>query len=86
MGYLSLVLGAAGLGFVALPGAGKYLALTFGLLALGAGAWAWRRHEDAARLVGAAGVTLGALAVLFGGAKLAITILAIERLGTLFGT
>jgi hypothetical protein len=80
-GYASLACAVLGLAAVAVPGAGKYLALGLGLFALVAGFLGYRRSRaPRPRLCGAAGMALGLVAVLLGGAKIALTIAALERL------
>ena len=76
----------AGAAVLALPGIGKYLAVGLGILAVVAGASAYRKREERAgvRLAGAAGMTVGGATLLFGAAKVALTLMAIERLATVF--
>ena len=82
MGYLSLVCALAGALVVAVDGMGKYLAVGLGLFAIAAGIAGYRRLQarPRRRLAGAAGVTLGTVAVLLGGAKVTLTLLALERM------
>ena len=79
---LSLVSGVLATAAVALPESGKYLALGLGLFAALAGLLAYRRGSGRAhpRLLAAAGVTLGLVGALLGGAKIALTLAALERL------
>ncbi len=81
LGYVALACAAAGVLCVAIPGAGKYLAIGLGIFAIGSGILGWRRARlPGPRLAGAAGIALGLLAVVFGGAKVGLTILALDRL------
>jgi hypothetical protein len=86
MAALSLLCGVLATAAVALPEVGKYLALGLGLFAALVGGLAYRRGAGRARprLLAAAGVTLGVVGVLLGGAKIALTIAAVERLDQLF--
>lgn len=82
MGFLSLSSAVLAAAAVALPGFGKYLAIGLGILAIGAGVMGWRRAagQPRARLAGAAGVAVGAVALLLGSAKLGLTLVALDRL------
>jgi hypothetical protein len=84
VGGLALLGAACGVAAIAVPGAGKYLAVGLGLLALVAGAVVYRRRAapGGQRLAGAAAVALGAFSLLLGSAKVALTLIAIERLGS----
>ncbi len=86
MALLSLVCGVLAPFAVALPERGKFIALGLGLFAAVAGALAYRRSAGRARprLYAAAGLTLGIVAILLGGAKIALTLAAVERLDQLF--
>jgi hypothetical protein len=99
MGPVSLAAGAAGLALLSWPEYGKFAALGLGLLAMGLGLLAARRGRSStddtaaagrqrarARLLAAGGVTLGAVAALLGGAKIALTIAAVDRIGDLLGS
>jgi hypothetical protein len=82
MALLSLLCGALASAAVAVPGSGKYLALGLGIFAAAAGALAYRQAVGKARprLTAAAAITLGLVAVLLGGAKIALTLAATARL------
>jgi len=82
MALLSLVSGALASAAVAWPETGKYLALGLGLFATVAGLLAYRRAAGRARprLLAAAGVTLGIIGLGLGGAKIALTFAAVDRL------
>jgi hypothetical protein len=87
MAAASLVMALASLGVLAWPFTGKYVAIGLGLFATLVAWRAGRRSAGRARprLVAAAAVTLGVIAVLLGAAKVVLTLLAIDRLGGLFG-
>ena len=76
----------AGAAALALPGIGKYLAIGLAILAVLAGAATYRKRDERAgsRLAGAAGVAVGGATLLFGTAKVALTLMAIERLALVF--
>ncbi len=80
---LALACALCGVAAVAAAGAGKLAAIGLGLFAAFAGISAYRRAgaRPRARLCGAAGVAVGVLAVLGGGAKIGLTLLALDRLG-----
>ena len=82
MAILSLVLGVLASAALALPASGKFLALGLGIFAVVAGALAYRRASGQARprLIAAAAITLGLVAILLGGAKIALTLAAVDRL------
>jgi hypothetical protein len=86
MGPLALLAAAVAAAAVAVPGAGKLVAVGLGLAAVVAGVLAYRRGESRAgrRLAGAAGAAVGSIALLLGSAKVALTLVAIERLGRIF--
>ena len=85
MGALALFLASGGLAALALPGDGKLIAVGLGLLALAGGLVAWRRPgaRPRGRLYGAAAMTLGSAALLLGAAKVALTLIALDRLASL---
>jgi hypothetical protein len=82
---LSVVLGAIAALVVAWPEHGKYVAVGLGLFAAALGLVGFRRERGRARglLLSAAGVTLGATALVLGAAKVGLTLAAVERLGKL---
>jgi hypothetical protein len=86
VGSLAMLCAVAGAAVLALPGLGKYLAIGLGILAVAAGAAAYRRREAPAgvRLAGAAGLAVGGATLLLGAAKVALTLMAIERLAVVF--
>jgi hypothetical protein len=83
MGYLGLLLGTFAIVSVGIPGAGKYIALGLGLLAGGVGLVGYQRGKPGMRLGGAAGLTLGILAILLGGLKIGLTLGAMAKLESL---
>jgi hypothetical protein len=89
MSAASLLVGLCGLAAVWWPFSGKYVAVGLGLFALLVGLRAGRRARATGaarpRLTAAAGVTAGCVALLLGGAKIVLTLLAIDRLGGLLG-
>jgi hypothetical protein len=81
MGLLALVCAVAAAAAVAVPGVGKFIAVGLGLFAALTGAAAYRSHPRAgARLFGAAGVAVGLVALVLGGAKVGLTLVAVEHL------
>jgi len=82
MALLSLVCGALAAAAVALPENGKFIALGLGILAVASGWLTYRRSAGQAspRLVAAGAITLGLVAMLLGGAKIALTLAALDRL------
>jgi hypothetical protein len=80
---LALACAICGVAAVAVAGIGKLVAVGLGLFAAFAGLAAYRRGgaRPAARLAGAAGVAVGILAVAAGGAKVGLTLVALDRLG-----
>jgi hypothetical protein len=82
VGSLALLLALAGVAALAAGAAGKLVAVGFGVLAVACGLLAFRRRgaPPGGRLVGAAGAALGLAALLLGGAKVALTLLALARL------
>lgn len=82
MQRVALVLATLALVAAALPAPGQYLALGLGIAATGTGRIAYSRRAlpGLARLAGAAAITIGCLAVLLGGLRVAITLAAIGHL------
>jgi len=85
MGRLALVLAFAAMVAAGLPSPGLYVALGSGIAAIGAGLSRVTRRDlpGAARLAGAAAVTVGALGCLLGAARVAMTVVAIDRIDRL---
>ncbi len=87
MQRLALALAVGALVAVALPTPGLYLALGFGLGAIGTG-WAGFRQRTApgfARLAGAAAMTLGMLGFLLGALRVVLALAAIRHLDQMLG-
>src|SRR5262249_13670166 len=85
MGLLALACAVAGSAAVALAGAGRYLAMGLGLYAVATGFAAYRRTGRAgARLLGAAGVAVGLVALVLGGAKVGLTLIAVDHVAHLW--
>jgi hypothetical protein len=81
MGFSALVAALAGVAAVGVTGPGKLVAIGLGLYAACAGLLAYRGEAAArARLLGAAGIALGLIALLLGGAKVGLTVVALDRL------
>ena len=78
---------AFGAAFAAgLPAPGQYVALGLGIAALGTGRVAYaRRGVGWHRLLGAAAMTVGAIGLLLGGVRVAMTLLAIGHLERMLG-
>jgi len=83
----ALALAAAALVAAGWASPGLYLALGFGLAAMGTGCVGYRRREapGLARLASAAAVTLGATALLLGGLRVALALAAIGHLDRMLG-
>jgi hypothetical protein len=79
---LSVLLGIVAVASVAWPQHGKYVAVGLGLFAAALGFVGYRRERGRARgqLLSATGVALGTTALLLGGAKVGLTLAAVERL------
>jgi hypothetical protein len=87
MPQVALVLAFGAMFAVGLPAPGQYLAIGFGIAAIGTGrvAFARRALPGLSRLAGAAAITVGAIALLLGLARVAITLAAIRHLERLVG-
>jgi hypothetical protein len=85
MGWLALAVAAAGALFVALPG-GMYAAMSLAILAIALGGLAYRqrRARGSARLAGAAGLTVGSIALALAAAQYALTWAALDHLASMF--
>jgi hypothetical protein len=85
MAAVAMLCALVGAACVALPGAGKLCAVGLGIFAVAAGLRAFRRIEarPAARLLGAAGAAVGLAALALGGAKVALTLVAVEHVARL---
>ncbi len=82
MGYLALLLAAAGVAAIAVAGVGKYVAMGLGIMAIGVGIVGYRRAAGPAgrRLAGAAAVALGLVAFGLGGPQVGLTLVVLDRL------
>jgi hypothetical protein len=82
MGRLALVLAFGAMVAAGLPSPGLYVALGLGIAAIGCGLHRFARRDlpGAARLAAAAAVTVGALGCLLGAMRVAMTIVAIDRI------
>ena len=87
MQRLALALAIGALIAAALPSPGLYLALGFGLGAIGTG-WVGYRQREApgwARLAGAAAMMIGMVGVLLGTLRVVLALLAIGHLDRMLG-
>lgn len=86
MGWLAMICAAAALGSLAVDGAGMFVAMALGIWATGLGLVGYRRRTAAPwlRLAGAAGMGLGAIALLLSGLKYGVTLAALARLEGMF--
>jgi hypothetical protein len=82
VGRLALASAFAALVAVGLPSPGLYAALGLGIAAIGCGLQRfWRRDlPGAARLAGAAAVTVGAIGCVLGAARVAMVLAAIGKI------
>ena len=87
MSRLALTLACAALVAAALPAPGLYLAIGLGIAAIGAGWLGYRQTAapGARRLAGAAAITVGALGLLLGSARVVMTLVAIDRIERMLG-
>ena len=85
MGPLALLLALAALAAVAIPGTGKLVALGLAIFATAAGLQAFRRTggRPTARLLGAGGAAVAIAALVVAGAKVALTLIAVEHIAGL---
>lgn len=82
MPRLALLLAFAGVLAAGLPTPGLYFAIGLGLAAVGYGWLGWKRRDIAggARLAAAAAVTVGLIALVLGGLRVALVLAAIAHL------
>lgn len=87
MSRVALTFACAALVAAGLPAPGLYLALGLGIAAIGSGwlAYSRRGSPGARRLAGAAAITVGALAFALGGVRVAMTLVAIDRIDRMLG-
>ena len=86
MGWIAFLLAALGGLCLALPSPGMFVAIGLGLFAIVLGVVGFRRRQDTsgARLAGAAGITVGLVAVGLSVSKFGLTIAVISKLESLF--
>lgn len=87
MSRLALILAFGAMAAAGLPSPGLYLAIGCGIAAIGCG---WLGYSDrpapgARRLAAAAAITVGALGVLLGSARVVMTLVAIDRIDRMLG-
>jgi len=82
MARLALVLAFGAMAAAGLPAPGLYVALGLGLAAIGCGAVAFRRRGSpgATRIAAAAAITVGIVGCLLGAARVAMVLVAIDRI------
>ncbi|HTR50987.1 MAG TPA: hypothetical protein VMJ10_09805 [Kofleriaceae bacterium] len=82
MARLALVLAFGAMAAAGLPAPGLYVALGLGLAAIGCGWVAFRRRGSpgAMRLAAAAAITVGIFGCLLGAARVAMVVIAIDRI------
>jgi hypothetical protein len=87
MSRLALTLAAAAMAAAGLPSPGLYLAIGLGIAAIGCGwlAYTQKSAPGSRRLAGAAAITVGALGVLLGSARVVMTLVAIDRIDRMLG-
>lgn len=87
MSRLALTLAFAAVVAAGVPAPGLYLALGLGIAAIGAGWLGYRERSapGARRLAGAAAITVGALGLLLGSARVVMTLVAIDRIERMLG-
>lgn len=87
MQRIALATGLGALIAAALPSPGLYVALGLGILAIGLGwvGYGERTAPGFRRLAAAAAITVGAVAVLLGGARVVLVLAAIDRLQGMVG-
>jgi hypothetical protein len=87
MSRLALTLAFAAMVAAGLPSPGLYLAIGLGIAAIGAGWLGFRERSTpgAWRLAGAAAITVGALGLLLGAARVVMTLVAIDRIESMLG-
>jgi hypothetical protein len=87
MSRLALTLAFAAMVAAGLPAPGLYLALGLGIAAIGIGwlGFTQRTAPGGHRLASAAAITVGALGVLLGTARVVMTLVAIDRIESMLG-
>ena len=87
MSRLALTLAFGAMLAAGLPSPGLYLAIGLGIAAIGCGwlGYSQRGAPGARRIVSAAAITVGALGVLLGSARVVMTLVAIDRIDRMLG-
>jgi len=82
MGWLAVFLASTALMSLAFPNAGVFVAMGLAIFATALGFVSYRRTSSTGwmRLTGAAGATLGAIALLLSSVKYGVTLAALSRL------
>lgn len=84
MAYVALALAATGLVSAFVPGWGLFVAMAAAIAAVGAGIGAYRGGGPTRRrILGAAGISLGAVALALSLARYGLTVAAVDRLANL---
>jgi hypothetical protein len=87
MSRLALVLAFGAMAAAGLPSPGLFVAIGLGIAAIGCGwlGFSQRTAPGARRLAAAAAITVGALGVLLGTARVVMTLVAIDRIDLMLG-
>jgi hypothetical protein len=87
MSRLALTLAFGAMLAAGLPSPGLYLAIGLGIAAIGAGwlGYSQRTAPGSRRIAAAAAITVGALGVLLGSARVVMTLVAIDRIDRMLG-
>lgn len=87
MSRLALVLAFGAMFAAGLPSPGLFFAIGLGIAAIGCGWIGYTRKSEpgARRLAAAAAITVGTIGLLLGSARVAMTIVAIDRIERLLG-
>ena len=87
MSRLALILAFGAMAAAGLPSPGLFFAIGFGIAAIGLG-WLGYSQKSAPggrRLAGAAAITVGALGLVLGSARVVMTLIAIDRIDRMLG-
>ena len=87
MSRLALSLAFGALVAAGLPSPGLFVAIGLGIAAIGCGwlGYTQRPAPGARRLAAAAAITVGAIGVLLGAARVVVTLMAIDRIDRMLG-
>ena len=87
MSRLALILACGAMAAAGLPSPGLFLAIGFGIAAIGLGwlGYSQRSAPGARRLACAAAITVGALGLVLGSARVVMTLIAIDRIDRMLG-